>query len=74
MAASTFPMLPSLSIYDGIQKSSGKRSCARLARKVFEIFAPPIEETMSLPVTTALLNRKIAIMGVCQESLSWNFK
>ena len=38
-----------------------------ISPEAFQIFAPPIEETMRLPVTTALLNRKIAIMGMPGE-------
>ena len=38
-----------------------------ISPEAFQIFAPPIEETMRLPVTTALINRKIAIMGMPGE-------
>jgi hypothetical protein len=33
----------------------------------FQTFAPPIQETMKLPVTTALIDRKIAILGMPGE-------
>jgi Neutral/alkaline non-lysosomal ceramidase, N-terminal len=33
----------------------------------FKIYAPPIEETMHLPVTTVLINHKIAMMGLPGE-------
>jgi hypothetical protein len=33
----------------------------------FQTFAPPIQETMQLPVTTALIDRKIAILGMPGE-------
>ena len=33
----------------------------------FKTFAPPIQETMQLPVTTALIDRKIAILGMPGE-------
>ncbi|MES2221380.1 MAG: neutral/alkaline non-lysosomal ceramidase N-terminal domain-containing protein [Acidobacteriota bacterium] len=33
----------------------------------FETFAPPIQEVMQLPVTTALIDRKIAILGMPGE-------
>ncbi len=38
-----------------------------LGPKAFEIFASPIKETMDLPVTTALINQKIAIVGMPGE-------
>ena len=33
----------------------------------FKIYAPPIQETMRLPVTTVLIDRKIAMMGLPGE-------
>lgn len=45
-----------------------KRETLReLGPKAFEIFASPIEETMNLPVTTALINHTIAIVGMPGE-------
>lgn len=38
-----------------------------LGPQAFGIFAPPIRETWNLPVTTALINRKIAIVGLPGE-------
>ncbi len=38
-----------------------------LGPKAFDIFASPIKETMDLPVTTALINRNIAIVGMPGE-------
>jgi hypothetical protein len=38
-----------------------------LGPKAFDIFASPIEETMNVPVTTALIDRKIAIVGMPGE-------
>jgi neutral ceramidase len=38
-----------------------------LGPKAFQIFAAPIKETWDLPVTTALINRKIAILGMPGE-------
>lgn len=38
-----------------------------LGPKAFDIFAPTIKATMALPVTTALINRKIAIVGMPGE-------
>jgi hypothetical protein len=38
-----------------------------LGPKAFDIFASPIKETMDLPVTTALINRSIAIVGMPGE-------
>lgn len=38
-----------------------------LGPRAFDIFASPIEETMNVPVTTALINRKIAIVGMAGE-------
>ena len=38
-----------------------------LGPKAYEIFASPIEETMHLPVTTALIDRDIAIVGMPGE-------
>ncbi|HTW81559.1 MAG TPA: neutral/alkaline non-lysosomal ceramidase N-terminal domain-containing protein [Terracidiphilus sp.] len=38
-----------------------------LGPKAFDVFASPIKETMALPVTTALINRKIAIVGMPGE-------
>jgi len=38
-----------------------------LGPKAFDIFAPAIKETWDLPVTTALINRKIAIVGMPGE-------
>ena len=35
--------------------------------EAFKIFAPPIQETLELPVTTALIDKKIAILGVPGE-------
>lgn len=35
--------------------------------QAFEIFSPPIVETMHLPVTTALINRRIALLGMPGE-------
>jgi len=35
--------------------------------KAYDIYVSPIEETMNLPVTTALINRKIAIVGMPGE-------
>lgn len=35
--------------------------------EALKIYLPPIQETMHLPVTTALINRKIAIMGMPGE-------
>jgi hypothetical protein len=44
-----------------------QESLRQLGPKAFEIFAPPIEKTMRLPVTTALINGKIAIVGMPGE-------
>jgi hypothetical protein len=33
----------------------------------FDLFSPPIQETMVVPITTALLNKKIALMGMPGE-------
>jgi hypothetical protein len=38
-----------------------------LGPKAFEIFAAPVQETMHLPVTTALINRQLAIIGMPGE-------
>jgi hypothetical protein len=38
-----------------------------LGPKAFDIFASPIKETMELPLTIALINRKIAIVGMPGE-------
>ena len=38
-----------------------------LGPKAFDIFASPIKQTMDLPVTTALINRDIAIVGMPGE-------
>lgn len=38
-----------------------------LGPKAFDIFASPIKETMNLPVTTALIDRNIAIVGMPGE-------
>jgi Neutral/alkaline non-lysosomal ceramidase, N-terminal len=38
-----------------------------ISPKAFDLFAPPIEKVMHLPVTTALIDRKIAIMGMPGE-------
>jgi Neutral/alkaline non-lysosomal ceramidase, N-terminal len=35
--------------------------------KGFEVYAPPIQETMHMPVTTALIDRNIALMGMPGE-------
>jgi Neutral/alkaline non-lysosomal ceramidase, N-terminal len=47
-----------------------------ISPEAFKIYAPPIEETMHLPVTTVLIDRKIAMMGVPGEpfvefQMSW---
>lgn len=39
----------------------------QLGPKAFEVFAPPVQETLHLPVTTALINHKIAIVGMPGE-------
>ncbi|MBS1851132.1 MAG: neutral/alkaline non-lysosomal ceramidase N-terminal domain-containing protein [Acidobacteria bacterium] len=38
-----------------------------ISPQAFDLFSPPIQATMQLPVTTALLNKKIAIMGMPGE-------
>ncbi|HET9177419.1 MAG TPA: neutral/alkaline non-lysosomal ceramidase N-terminal domain-containing protein [Terriglobia bacterium] len=38
-----------------------------ISPEAFKIYAPPIEETLHLPVTTVLIDRKIAMMGVPGE-------
>jgi Neutral/alkaline non-lysosomal ceramidase, N-terminal len=38
-----------------------------ISPEAFKIYAPPIEGTMYLPVTTVLIDRKIAMMGVPGE-------
>jgi hypothetical protein len=38
-----------------------------LGPSAFEIFAPPIKRTITLPITTALINRRIAIVGMPGE-------
>jgi len=40
---------------------------SELGPKAYEIFAPPIKETFNLPVTTALIDRTIAIVGMPGE-------
>jgi hypothetical protein len=47
-----------------------------ISPEAFKIFAPPVQETMQLPVTTVLIDRKIAMMGVPGEpfvefQMSW---
>lgn len=47
-----------------------------ISPEAFRIYAPPIEETLHLPVTTVLIDRKIAMMGVPGEpfvefQMSW---
>lgn len=44
-----------------------KETLRELGPEAFQIFAPTIEETMKLPVTTALINQKIAIVGMAGE-------
>lgn len=39
----------------------------QISPKAFELFAPPIQEMMHLPVATVLIDRKIAIMGMPGE-------
>ncbi len=39
----------------------------QVSPKAFELFAPPIQEMMHLPVATVLINRKIVIMGMPGE-------
>lgn len=39
----------------------------QLGPNAFEIFAAPVQETMHLPVTTALIDRRIAIVGMPGE-------
>jgi neutral ceramidase len=38
-----------------------------ISPEAFRIFASPIEQTMHIPLTTALINKKIAIMGIAGE-------
>ncbi len=38
-----------------------------ISPEAFKIYAPPIRETMHLPVTTVLIDRKIAMMGLPGE-------
>lgn len=42
-------------------------SLQEMGPKAFQIFSSPIEEKMQLPVTTALIGRKIAILGMPGE-------
>ena len=47
-----------------------------ISPEAFKIYAPPVEETMRLPVTTVLIDRKIALMGMPGEpfvefQMSW---
>jgi neutral ceramidase len=44
-----------------------KETLRELGPEAFQIYAPPIEETINLPVTTALINHKIAIVGMPGE-------
>jgi len=44
-----------------------KETLRELGPEAFQIYAPPIEETIKLPVTTALINHKIAIVGMPGE-------
>jgi len=44
-----------------------KEILRELGPEAFQIFASPIEENMELPVTTALIDRKIAIVGMPGE-------
>ena len=39
----------------------------QISPKAFELFAPPVQEMMRLPVATVLIDRKIAIMGMPGE-------
>ncbi len=42
-------------------------SLREIGPKAFQVYSPPIQETMRLPVTTALINKKIAIVGMPGE-------
>jgi neutral ceramidase len=42
-------------------------SMDEMGPKAFQIFSSPIQETMQMPVTTALIDRKIALMGMPGE-------
>lgn len=42
-------------------------SLAEMGPTAFQIFSSPIQQTMHLPVTTALIDRKIAILGLPGE-------
>ena len=44
-----------------------KETLRELGPEAFQIFASPIQETMHLPVTTALIDHKIAIVGMPGE-------
>jgi neutral ceramidase len=44
-----------------------KEVMREVSPEAFNIFAPPIQEIMQLPVTTVLIDRKIAMMGVPGE-------
>jgi hypothetical protein len=44
-----------------------QETLSELGPKAYEIFAPPIKETFNLPVTTALIDRTIAIVGMPGE-------